>query len=342
MSRTTRSSVTTRVLDGFDDAKFGQREWQELLRASNIDHIYLTWHFQRAWWETFGTGQLLLILAERDAEPVALAPLYADSGMVYFVGSAFESDYLDFIGDISDPTVLEALLVTAREATREFLGFTFYFVADRHGTHERLGAAAEQLGLLCWEEHDMHAALLDLAAHPEAALEAANKKRLLKLERSYQREAPLEVHHLHRGDEILSYLDEFFEQHISRWAGAPRPSRFVDQEPRHLIERFTENAADSGWLRFTRLAWQDRNIAFHYGYSFSGRYYWGMPSFAPDLARRSPGQLMTRHLLLAAIEEGARLFDFGTGTQPFKLRHATQVDRVRTWSLCPSDAASEA
>ena len=28
-----------------------------------------------------------------------------------------------------------------------FLGFTFHFVADGHGTHERLGAAAEQLGI---------------------------------------------------------------------------------------------------------------------------------------------------------------------------------------------------
>lgn len=46
------------------------------------------------------SGQLMLILAERNGQPVALAPLFADSGMVYFVGSG-GSDYLDFVGDSS-------------------------------------------------------------------------------------------------------------------------------------------------------------------------------------------------------------------------------------------------
>ena len=333
------SSLTTRILSGFDDPALGRQKWQNLLGTSATNHIYLTWHFQRAWWETFGTGQLLLILAERDGEPVALAPLYADSGMVYFVGSAFESDYLDFVGDISGPAVLEALLVAARQAASNFLGFTFYFIVDRYGTHERLAAAAEQLGLLCWEEHEMHAAVLDLAAHPETALEAANKKRVLKLERSYEREAPIDVQHLRSGAEIMPHLDEFFDQHVSRWADTDTPSRFAETEPRRLVEQFTRGAADTGWLRFTRIEWQGRSIAFHYGYCYDGRYYWGMPSFAPDLARRSPGQLMTRHLLLAAISEGAHTFDFGTGTQPFKLRFASHTDRVRTWGLCPAEAA---
>ncbi|HJN17286.1 MAG TPA: hypothetical protein QGH10_17405 [Armatimonadota bacterium] len=58
------STLTTRILQGFDDPAFGRRQWQDLLEGSPANHIYLTWHFQRAWWETFGTGRLLLILAE--------------------------------------------------------------------------------------------------------------------------------------------------------------------------------------------------------------------------------------------------------------------------------------
>src|SRR5437773_11877279 len=96
------SGITTRVLSGFDDPKFGPEQWEQLLAAQNCDIVYLTWQWQRAWWETFIGGDLLLILAERDGTPVALAPLYYDSGMIYLVGTGFESGYLDFVGNISD------------------------------------------------------------------------------------------------------------------------------------------------------------------------------------------------------------------------------------------------
>ena len=44
------------------------------------------------------------------------AGLFAEDGMVYFVGSGgCGSDYLDFIGDISCPETLDGLLTTARD-----------------------------------------------------------------------------------------------------------------------------------------------------------------------------------------------------------------------------------
>jgi CelD/BcsL family acetyltransferase involved in cellulose biosynthesis len=334
------AAVTTRLIQGFDDPTFGPDEWERLLRAGNPGDIYLTWHFQRAWWETLGEGTLLLTAAEREGEIVALAPLYTSCGMVYFLGSAFESDYLDFVGDISDPTVLDALLLAARERVPDFIGFYFYFVPDSSGTGERLTEAGRRLGFSCHEKHGGVAPVLDLAGQPETALAAANKQKLLKLERAYLREGALEVEHLRDGEAILPYLDEFFAQHIARWAGTSTPSRFEDEKVRRLIERFTKLAAHTTWLRFTRIQWQARTIAFHYGYCYHGRYFWGMPSFVPDLAHRSPGQLLIRRLLLAAIEEGAHTFDFGTGDQPFKLRFASHLNGVRAWRLYPRSSSA--
>src|SRR5438876_7955121 len=108
------TSVKTRVLRGFDDPAFGPERWEELLRAGDTDVVFLTWHFQRSWWETLGRGELLLLAVERDDQVVALAPLYLESGIVYFLGTGFESDCLDFIGDVGDPEVLDAILETAR------------------------------------------------------------------------------------------------------------------------------------------------------------------------------------------------------------------------------------
>jgi len=86
-----------------------------LLARGDSDVVFLTWHLHRAWWESFGSGgELMLIVAEREGQPVALAPFYTQSQMIFLVGSK-ASDYLDFIGDISDPEVLDALLQAGRD-----------------------------------------------------------------------------------------------------------------------------------------------------------------------------------------------------------------------------------
>ena len=330
--------VNTRVLNGFDDPGFGRAQWEQLLQDSNTDIIYLTWHYQRTWWETFKRGKLLLIIAERDGHPVALAPFYTQSGMVYFIASEFESDYLNFIGDISDPEVLDALLVTARDHVPEFEGFRFYFVPDKSGTGSALAAAAERLCFSCYDEEEMVAPVLDLATQREFALAAVNKKKksLLQRERYFRREGLLEVQHLRDGEAILPHLEAFFEQHKARHPHSSNPSRFQYEKVPLFVERFTKVAAKTGWLRFTRIDWDGRPIAFHYGFCYRGRFFWGMSSFDVDLARHSPGQVLLRQLLLAAIDEGAHTFDFGTGDQEFKLRFATHVSNVRTWGLYPS------
>jgi CelD/BcsL family acetyltransferase involved in cellulose biosynthesis len=336
---TNAKGIKTRILDGFHDPSFGSAGWQKLLDDSNRDDlVFMTWHFQRAWWETFERGSLLLIVAEKDGRDVALAPFYAESGMVFFLATEFESDRLDFVGDIGDPEVLDALLKTARDSVPDFEGFRFYFVPDDSGTAERLAAAAARLGLSCYEEGEEAAPVIDLARQPEIALATTRKKSLLRHERFFRREGDFEVQVLHDGSAILPELEEYFDQHIARWAGTGNPSRFKYDKARLLVRNLTRIAADTGWLRFTRINWNGRPIAFDCALCYRGRYVRGTPSFAVDLARLRPGEVLLRQTLLAAIEEGAKIFDFRTGDDHFKLRFATRVERLHTWGLYPRES----
>ena len=325
------AAVRTQVLKGFDDPALGPEQWNRLLGGGDL--VYMTWQCQRAWWETLGRGELLLIAAERNGRTVALAPFYTEARMVYFVGSSFELDYLDFLGDVSDPDVLDALLETARDCVPGFRGFQFYFVPDATGTGERLQGAARRLGLSCYCEDEMPAPVLDLAGQSP---HLAEKKSLARYERRLRREGEVEVRHLRDGEAILPQLNEFFAQHMARWQGTGNPSRFLYAKSRAFFERLTCAAGRTDWLRFTRVDWKGRPIAFHHGLCFRGRFFFGTSSFALDVARYSPGQVLLRHLLLAAMGEGASTFDFGTGPAPFKLRFATRVARVRTWGLYPT------
>lgn len=335
------SRVRTRILQGFDDPSFPSARWQALLQAGPTDTIFLTHPWQRAWWESFGRGRLLLIVAERDGEPVALAPLFAEAGMVFFVGSG-GSDYLDFVGDVAAPGVLEALLAAARAQVDGFLGFRFYLVPDDSPTGPALraaAAAAEPAGLACFDEGCLPAPVLELTARPEEASAATRKQSLLRHERHLARTGDLAVTHLSDGGAILPHLPEFFRQHIARWEATPHPSLFLDPAQQAFYERLCRVVGPAGWLRFTRVDWNGQAVAFHFGACYRQSFLWYKPSFDVGMARRSPGEVLLRQLLLAAIGEGADTFDFGIGDEAFKARFATRVRQIRTWGLYPAGAA---
>ena len=328
-------TVNIEVLEGFDDPRCTPEQWNALLHRGNTDAVFLTWEYQRAWWESFQRTGLLLIAAVRDGQLLAIAPFFTEEGMVYFVGSG-GSDYLDFIGDTSDPAVLDLLLATARDRVPEFQGFQFYHVLESSGTGERLRAAAGRLGLTIAVERGMPAPFIDLAGQLEAARAAVEKKKLLQVERTLERDGVLAVQHFSDGSAILPHLGELMQQHIDRWAATPHPSQFLQSAQRTFLEKLTAAATNSGWLRFTRVLWNGAPIACHYGFCYEGSYVCYKPAFDIMHSRRSPGQVLMRHLILAAMNEHAHTFDFGLGDEPYKQRFATGARHVNNWALSPA------
>ena len=168
------SDVTSRIIDGFKDNACNEQVWTHLLEYGETDAINLTWRWQCSWWESFGRGRLMLILAERNGEPVALAPFFYEQGMIYNI---CPEDYLDFVGDISDPAVLDSLLVAGMDQAPDFLGFRLYFIPETSSTGGYLRASAQRLGLVCHDESSLPSPYLDIVADPEVAAAAARKKK---------------------------------------------------------------------------------------------------------------------------------------------------------------------
>jgi CelD/BcsL family acetyltransferase involved in cellulose biosynthesis len=306
--------------------------WNQLLLTGTTNEVFLTWEWQRAWWETFHRGTHLIISAERNGRVQAIAPMFAEDGMAFFCGVG-GSDYLDFIGTI-DVETAAAVLTCARELIPNFVGFRFHHVPSDSATGTSFREIADRVGLSCHLEQTYPCPALDLT--DESAAEAAlNKKSLVRHERAFQREGGLEVMHLRDPDEVLAWLPEFFEQHVARWASTSSPSLFLDPLQRDFYARVVARLGAAGWLRFSVLWWRERAIAFHFGFCYGGRFLWYKPTFAPDLAKRSPGEALLRGLLRAALAEGAHTFDFGLGDEAFKSRFSTHVRTVTTWGLYP-------
>jgi CelD/BcsL family acetyltransferase involved in cellulose biosynthesis len=326
------TSVSTHLFTDFDDPAIGPDIWNTLLLEGNTVVGVLSWQAQRLWWqERSRQGQLRLVLAEKDGRPHAIAPLWQESGMIM---NLCPVGRLDFIGS-PDATVMDALLTAARDAVDRFVGMRLYFIPDCSQTTRLLQDSARRLQLACVLEDQQPAPIIELREHPDAALASTNKKSLLRSESYFRSNGTLELHHFHRAEEITPQLDTFFAQHIDRWAGTPTPSKFNDPRERDTFRHKTEEHARAGWLRFSRLDWNGRPIAFHRGACFHGHYNYARTSYAVDLARHSPGSVLLQQLIRAAIDEGAHTFDFGMGGEEYKYRFATREDQLQTWGLYP-------
>jgi CelD/BcsL family acetyltransferase involved in cellulose biosynthesis len=266
---------------------------------------------------------------QRSGSTAAVAPLYVDSGMAFFVGAG-SSDYLDLVGT-ADAAELAGLLGAVLDAHPGLLGFRLHHVLDSSPTAGLLAAAGSRLGLRRVDEGSLPAPWMGL---DEPTVEAATaKKSLRRHERWFRAHGAIEVQHLRRAGEVEPHLDAFFDQHVARWSGTDSPSLFADPRQRSFYRSMVRRGSDEGWLRFTVVRWDDRPVAHHCGSSHGGRYLWYKPAYDPELARRSPGEVLLRHLIREAWREGARVFDFGLGDEAFKRRFATAEERVTTWGL---------
>jgi CelD/BcsL family acetyltransferase involved in cellulose biosynthesis len=125
----------------------------------------------------------------------------------------------------------------------------------------------------------------------------------------------------------MPYMDRFFAQHISRWAGSATPSLFLDERNQAFYRELVRAMSHCGWLVLSVVELDDRPLAMHCGFDYGGRFLWYKPSFDVEHAKHSPGLVLLRYLIGYAIEHQLEEFDFSIGDEPFKFRFA---NRVRT------------
>ena len=167
------SKVDARTAISFDDPKVDRDIWNALLSKGDTDVLQLTWQYQRLWWQqSKKNGKLQLITVEKNGEPRAIAQLFSNSGMIMNLCPICS---LDFIGDISDPDVIDAILLTAIENVPDFVGFCFYFVPEASATGVILKDAAKRLGLSCVMEDKQPSPIIDLEEFPEEALASVRR-----------------------------------------------------------------------------------------------------------------------------------------------------------------------
>jgi hypothetical protein len=314
-------------ISGFDH--ISPVSWNKLVISSPTNGIFQTWEYQKAWWQVFGRGELILIGVYRNNNLIAIAPFFTVEGMIYLVGSG-GSDYLDIIGEIGNNSFDQLLLFTSN-LIPGFKGFVFYHSPE----YSHFTSLLQKSKWIVANENKQVAPFIDIASNPGKLSESIRKKSLVRSEKWFKKNSNIIVHHLRNENNILSHLENFFQQHIDRWSITQYPSLFCNPNQKLFYKILTENMAATGWLRFTAIEWNQIFIAYHFGFMFKGTFLWYKPSFDISFARHSPGEVLLKQLFELALDEKAVYFDFGLGDELFKSRFSTNVTSVFDWGVYP-------
>lgn len=312
--------------------------WNDLLRRSRFDTIFLTWEWQTTWWRYLGAarGPLYLLALREAGRLIGIAPLYFSQyerrNTLHVVGCLEVADYLDLIVEEGQETaVYQAFLdwlagptAPAWEAVdlcnqpARSLAYTVLpDLARARGwavqVHQEdvcpviaLPPASSEPGFDGWEAY-------------LATLDKKERHEIRRKLRRVEREAPdAAVRFVRQPDGLTDSMNTFIALHrLSR----RDKDAFMDEAMQRFFQAIAAVLAEQGWLQLSFLEIEDRPIASYFCFEYKNEVQVYNSGYDPAAyAQLSPGWVLLARLIQEAIRQGRARFDFLQGDEDYKHR----------------------
>ena len=190
-----------------------EQSWDPLVPDCDVKAFFLSHRWQRLWWENFGQGRELLLLAfQQDGETIGIAPLQRQDDTISFLGDTDLFDFHDFI-------IPQGYELDFYRHLRDYLlsqdWRSLYFPSLSHAspTLRHLPLFAEQQGWTCTVEQEDVSPTLALPGEWDEYLAGLRKKDRHELRRKFRRlesAGGIEIRSYTDADEVEERLDTFF------------------------------------------------------------------------------------------------------------------------------------
>ncbi|RYG42829.1 GNAT family N-acetyltransferase [bacterium] len=292
--------MTISVRHGADLFGTFRSEWRALADRAPVATPFQTPEWAETWLRWYGKGLRPFALEMREGDDlVGVFPLVRSHSpwrAMRTIGTG-PSDYLHPLAEAGKEAEV------AREI-RNWMGERRGLI-DLHQVREDMPLGDEPGGL------DQAVCLvLDLPGTYDDYLKTLGKS--LRYDARRLDKLPVEIK---TGREI----DVFLDLHTRRWRKRGLPGAFLGRATGFHRE-WTTVAEREGWLRMTVLRHEGNAVGALYGMTMGRTSYYYQAGFDPEAKAISPGTLLVAHAIRTAIEEGANVFDFMRGDEPYKRR----------------------
>jgi CelD/BcsL family acetyltransferase involved in cellulose biosynthesis len=324
-----------------------REEWSPLLQRSATNTLFLTWEWQKAWWDSFGGGKGLFLLTIRDESRalVGIAPLFHQESLVdpatalpaisverpiaveggqpmrsvHLVGGTEVSDYLDVIAPVErNPEVCVALL-DALESGIPWHLLDLRCLPSASPTGSNVAELARARGWKVQQAREDVCPVLELpATWDEYLATKLNKKQRHELRRKMHRaeeSAHVDWQWVTAAD-FEAGLATFVQLHK---ASHPDKDAFMDEQMQRFFRAVARAALDQGWLRLSILRFNGQPVASYLCFDYGGdRLVYNSGFDLSAYADLGPGIVAVGYLIEDAIQHGLKRFDFLQGNERYK------------------------
>jgi CelD/BcsL family acetyltransferase involved in cellulose biosynthesis len=324
-----------------DPAAFARnaRAWNAAVERAGMPHPLLGYEWLSAWWEAFGPGRTLhLIAIRRDDAIVAAAPLMLETVRMYGMAvrrlSLLSNDHTprtDFIVPGGDKSLYEALWTAIVGAPADWDVLLLSQVPRDSRTFAIVTALARRQGCPTgvWEGEASPYVDLTVSREWDAYLQRLPGKFRRNLRNRWSRFADIGEPALERiaqGETTMAAAADALRLEASGWKQTAGTHIASDAATERFYATLQRDGLGVGRAEQYFLTIGGRRVATAYTVRYRGRVFLLKTGYDPAYAKAAPSKLMTYSALRDACEQGVEEFDFGGQAEPWKLEW---TDRTR-------------
>jgi CelD/BcsL family acetyltransferase involved in cellulose biosynthesis len=297
-------------------------DWNELLKKSKSDNIFLTHQWVSTWWKYFGKGrELKIIVAEENSELIGIAPFMLEKfyflKQISFIGVP-HSDYHDFI-----------LLSGKERMTLEAILKYLYSCLD-WDIMKLWEIQQDSITLKILDENLLYpnrkfarciCPKLKLPENWKDLLNMLSPKMRHNL-RYYRNRFEKEFKVCYEDIENRELLEEnislLFQLHQKRWTENGSRGAFADSLTKNFYRDISYQFFDKDWLRLRVLKANDHPVSICYNFKYNEKFYYYQSGRDPNWSKYSVGDLLLADTIRYAIQNGYNEFDFLRGEENYK------------------------
>ncbi len=296
---------------GFDAVA---QQWEALIARADEPNLFLTPEWQRTWWEHFGgDAELCLLTVGAESDPLGIAPMALEGGVLRFLGGTDLFDYHDFV--TGDPRFYDALADCLDGEPWRTMDLAS--VPDGSPTLQAIPRVYRERGCEVTVEIEDVVPGLDLPATWDDYLGGLRRKDRHELQRKLRR---LDAAGSYR---VRLSTDETLEADAALFHEVMRESReekrdFLGPEREAFFKDIVERMQAAGSLRLLLLELEGEPLAAVLAFDYAGRRLLYNSGFRRASASLSAGLLLKALCVRDAIERGLTYLDFLRGAEPYK------------------------
>jgi CelD/BcsL family acetyltransferase involved in cellulose biosynthesis len=146
------------------------------------------------------------------------------------------------------------------------------------------------------------------------------RKHLKKYARGLEALGPVTIARLEPGDDCAAWMSEIVEVNRSSWTAQRGTDLFRHPRLRAFFAEVVPALASRGWIDLHVLRVAGRVMAYELCFDLGNRIFSYNGSYRPEIAKHSPGTLLTAAVIESAFRRGRDEYDMLRGEESYKRR----------------------